>query len=168
MPFDFSAMHWDNQKAQMGWEDEKKANSGGGISSGEVGNYFAGVDYVAGATGNNLAIIVGDRAKYGKANPKTIVRTAVINVEVSTKGLASTSTILKSAGVAAGLGGLTVKGYQFYHRQISWTEASFDAAFGAIGFFGPVGAGVIVLYFGSKFLYEYSTGETVFVKPEGN
>jgi len=94
----------------MGWEDEKKANSGGGISSGEVGNYFAGVGYVAGATGNNLAIIVGDRAKYGRANPKTIVRTAVINVEVSTKGLASTSTILKSAGVAAGLGGLTVTG----------------------------------------------------------
>jgi len=29
MPFDFSAMQWDNQKAQMGWEDEKKANSGG-------------------------------------------------------------------------------------------------------------------------------------------
>lgn len=40
-----------------------------------------------------------------------------------------------------------------------------DATFGAIGFMGSVGAGVSILYFGGKAIYEYSTGDTLFDKP---
>jgi hypothetical protein len=32
-PFDFSAIHWDNQKAQMGWEDFREDLSGSGSRS---------------------------------------------------------------------------------------------------------------------------------------
>jgi hypothetical protein len=34
-----------------------------------------------------------------------------------------------------------------------------------VGFLGPVGAGVSLIYFGGKAAYEYSTGETLFEKP---
>lgn len=39
MPFDFSSIHWDNQKAQMGWVDEK-AMQGNGAKSNKNENEF--------------------------------------------------------------------------------------------------------------------------------
>ncbi|MDR7131002.1 RHS repeat-associated protein [Algoriphagus sp. 4150] len=68
--------------------------------------------------------------------------------------------------VVGGLGmGITVM--QWRTGQISDTEASVDLIMGAIGFTGW-GTPVSLLYFGGKFVYEYSTGNTLFEKPKGN
>ena len=63
----------------------------------------------------------------------------------------------------AGLG-LTV--YQRMDGQITNTEFFVDSAFGVIGFMGPVGAGVSLVYFGGKAAYEYYSGNTLFTKPK--
>jgi len=119
---------------------------------------------VIGAIGNKAGDIVANRSRYGTPNPRTIVRTPVGGVDMSTKTLSRTGASLKGAGVVAGFGGLAVTGYQLYNGQISGTEAAVDAAFGAIGFTGW-GAPISIAYFGGKFLYEYSTGNTLFDKP---
>jgi RHS repeat-associated protein len=71
----------------------------------------------------------------------------------------------KVAGNVVGGLGLLVTGAQLYNNQITATEASIDAAFGVIGFFGPIGAGISATYFIGKFGYEYFSGNTVFEKP---
>jgi hypothetical protein len=68
--------------------------------------------------------------------------------------------------VVGGLGmGITLM--QYGTGQISGTEASIDLIMGGIGFTGW-GAPISLMYFGGKFLYEYSTGNTLFEKPEGH
>lgn len=71
----------------------------------------------------------------------------------------------KVAGNVVGGLGLLVTGAQLYNNQITETEASIDAAFGVIGFMGPIGAGVSATYFIGKIGYEYFSGNTLFEKP---
>ena len=71
----------------------------------------------------------------------------------------------KVAGSALGVLSLGVTYMQYREGQIYGTEASIDAAFGVIGFFGPIGAGVSATYFIGKFGYEYFSGNTIFEKP---
>ncbi|WP_183037465.1 hypothetical protein, partial [Chryseobacterium sp. AG363] len=71
------------------------------------------------------------------------------------------------AGKVVGGIGMGVTLIQFGTGQITGLEASVDLAMGAIGF-TPWGAPVSLIYFGGKFLYEYSTGRSVFPKPGEN
>lgn len=61
---------------------------------------------------------------------------------------------------------MLVTAAQLYNNQITRTEATVDAAFGIIGFMGPIGAGVSATYFLGKLGYEYFSGNTVFEKPQ--
>jgi RHS repeat-associated protein len=70
------------------------------------------------------------------------------------------------AGKVVGGLGMGVTYIQYRTGQISGTEASIDLIMGGIGFTGW-GAPVSLMYFGGKFLYEYSTGNTLFEKPVG-
>ena len=72
----------------------------------------------------------------------------------------------KVAGNIVGGLGLGVTGLQYYNNQITRFEASVDAAFGVISFFGPIGAGIGATYFIGKLGYEYFSGNTVFEKPQ--
>ncbi len=68
------------------------------------------------------------------------------------------------AGKVVGGLGMGVTLLQYGTGQISGTEASIDLIMGGIGFTGW-GTPVSLIYFGGKFLYEYSTGNTLFEKP---
>jgi RHS repeat-associated protein len=70
------------------------------------------------------------------------------------------------AGNIVGVLGLGVTAVQWRTNQITDFEASVDAAFGIIGFIGPIGAGISATYFIGKLSYEYFSGETLFDKPE--
>lgn len=70
------------------------------------------------------------------------------------------------AGKVVGGLGMGVTLLQYGTGQISGTEASIDLIMGGIGFTGW-GTPVSLMYFGGKFLYEYSTGNTLFEKPRG-
>ena len=72
----------------------------------------------------------------------------------------------KVAGNIVGGLALGVTAIQYTNGQISGLEASFDGAFGVIGFMGPIGAGVSATYFIGKFGYEYFSGDTLFEKPQ--
>lgn len=69
------------------------------------------------------------------------------------------------AGNIVGGLGIAVTGLQYLNGDITGTEAAFDTAFGVIGFFGPIGAGVSATYFLGKMGYEYFSGDTLFDKP---
>jgi hypothetical protein len=71
----------------------------------------------------------------------------------------------KVAGSIVGGLGLGITYLQYRNNQITSTEASFDAAFGVIGFLGPIGAGISGTYFIGKVGYEYFSDNTVFEKP---
>ncbi|MDR3025739.1 hypothetical protein [Chryseobacterium sp.] len=71
------------------------------------------------------------------------------------------------AGKVVGGVGMGVTLIQYSTGQITGLEASADLAMGAIGF-TPWGAPVSLIYFGGKFLYEYSTGNSLFPKPGEN
>jgi hypothetical protein len=71
------------------------------------------------------------------------------------------------AGKVVGGLGMGVTLMQYGTGQISGTEASIDLIMGGIGFTGW-GAPISLMYFGGKFLYEYSTGNTLFEKPGGH
>lgn len=88
-----------------------------------------------------------------------------MTVPATTGTLTKTASGLKIAGRVFGGLGLGVTAYQYGTGQISGTEASVDAFFGAVGFTGW-GAPVSLLYFGGKFAYEYYSGETLFEKPQ--
>ncbi len=75
------------------------------------------------------------------------------------------ASVYKVAGQVVGGLGLVVTAIQWDQGQISGTEAAFDAAFGFIGFMGPIVAGVSATYFIGKVGYEYLSGNTVFEKP---
>jgi RHS repeat-associated protein len=68
------------------------------------------------------------------------------------------------AGKVVGAAGMGVTAIQYLDGQITGVEASVDLAMGAIGF-TPWGAPISIAYFAGKFLYEYSTGDTLFDKP---
>ena len=102
---------------------------------------------------------------YGAPLETTFVKTLVGNAEVSTSALRTTGTVLRVAGNLAGAAGLGITYYQYKTGQISGTEASVDATFGATGFLGPWGAAISVGYFGGKYLYEHYSGNTLFDKP---
>lgn len=102
---------------------------------------------------------------YGAPLETTFVKTLVGNAEVSTSALRTTGTVLRVAGNLAGAAGLGITYYQYKTGQISGTEASVDATFGAIGFLGPWGAAISIGYFGGKYLYEHYSGNTLFDKP---
>ncbi|KIA91881.1 hypothetical protein OC25_18990 [Pedobacter kyungheensis] len=70
------------------------------------------------------------------------------------------------AGNVIGGLGIAVTGLQYINGDITGTEAAVDAAFGVIGFFGPIGAGVSATYFLGKMGYEYFSGNTLFDKPK--
>lgn len=71
----------------------------------------------------------------------------------------------KAAGNVVGGLGLLVTAVQLKEGQITKTEAAIDAAFGVIGFMGPIGATISATYFVGKLGYEYFSGETLFEKP---
>jgi len=73
---------------------------------------------------------------------------------------------VSKVGNAVGILGLGVTAAQYYNGHISGLEASVDAAFGIIGFFGPVGAIISATYFVGKLGYEYFSGNDLFDKPE--
>jgi RHS repeat-associated protein len=73
---------------------------------------------------------------------------------------------VSKVGNAVGLLGLGVTAAQYYGGHITGLEASVDAAFGIIGFFGPVGAIISATYFVGKLGYEYFSGDDLFDKPE--
>lgn len=68
------------------------------------------------------------------------------------------------AGKVVGGLGMGVTFIQYTTGQISGTEASIDLIMGGIGFTGW-GAPISLIYFGGKFIYEYSTGNSLFEKP---
>jgi hypothetical protein len=61
--------------------------------------------------------------------------------------------------------GAVVSIYQYGSGQITGTEFTVDMIMTGVGFFGPVGAGISLVYFGGKAIYEYSTGKDLFEKP---
>ncbi|WP_241280410.1 hypothetical protein, partial [Chryseobacterium cucumeris] len=71
------------------------------------------------------------------------------------------------AGKVVGGVGMAVTVAQWVRGDITGIEAGFDLAMGVIGF-TPWGAPISLIYFGGKFLYEYSTGRSVFTKPGEN
>ncbi|PXW08003.1 hypothetical protein C8D70_1197 [Chryseobacterium sp. CBTAP 102] len=71
------------------------------------------------------------------------------------------------AGKVVGAVGMGATVFQYFDGQITGTEASVDLAMGAIGFTGW-GAPISLAYFSGKFLYEYSTGRSLFTKPGEN
>ena len=72
----------------------------------------------------------------------------------------------KIAGNTLGGLGLGITYIQYKNGQISATEASVDAFFGVVGFFGPIGAGISAAYFVGKLGYEYFSGNDLFEKPQ--
>ena len=86
------------------------------------------------------------------------------NSQAATARAASSYSV---AGKVVGGIGMGVTVLQYATGQISGTEASVDLIMGAIGFTGW-GAPISLLYFGGKFIYEYSTGKPLFEKPTGN
>jgi len=132
MPFDFSAMHWDNQKAQMGWEDEKKANEGGSWNNSKLALDIGGGIYGALQT----TVRPGDQwlGKNGKyynnswwGNQFTGSRSGAFKAASNYKW-AGRATI----GVSALIGvSETVNGYQMDGGQFGYNAQS--AAFGTTG-----------------------------------
>ena len=96
---------------------------------------------------------------------KPAFRTNVSGSLLETSKVANVAKGLKMAGnVLAGVGaGVSV--YQVTTGQISKTQFAVDMTFTAIGFAGPAGAAVSLLYFGGKAFYEYQTGDTLFEAP---
>ncbi|NQX41281.1 RHS repeat-associated core domain-containing protein [Pedobacter steynii] len=133
--------------------------------NGDIGNYLAGIGYTTGAAGNWAGNIIKSRSLYGAPGATTIIRTPVANVHVPTRALRATGTAFKTLGTAAGIVGVGITGYQYFNGQITGTEAAVDLAFGAIGFMGPIGATISIMYFGGKFAYESISGKPLFDKP---
>ena len=92
-------------------------------------------------------------------------RTTLLGSALKTSKVASTAKVLKISGNALAGVGAVVSIYQYGSGQISGTEFTVDMIMTGVGFLGPVGAGVSLIYFGGKAVYEYSTGENLFEKP---
>lgn len=138
------------------------------MNPGDWGNINSGAGYVTGAVANRFDKILV--RNYNGYNKMSVIRTGKYipyNIKVPSNVLRTTSTVMKGVSWTAGGAGLLLTGYQYGSGQISGTEAVVDGIFGIIGFIGPIGAGISIIYFGGKALYEYSTGDTVFEKPGG-
>jgi RHS repeat-associated protein len=149
-------------------------NQGGGVDNlldyfdkknGDISNYAAAIGYVSSSVSNWAANVIKSRSLYGVADAITVLRTPIVNIHVSTSALRTTGTTLGRVGIVAGGIGLGITTYQYFSGQITGKEALVDSVFGAIGFMGPIGAGISILYFGGKAVYEYSSGDTLFDKP---
>lgn len=149
------------------------AQSGGGTDWGYIGNVLG----AGGVAYSGLENAVANKywwmdAKGNYNSTKILERGANGKYVRGVQGLRNGySSALKAANgykvagnVVGGLG-LLVTGAQLYNNQITGTEASIDAAFGIIGFIGPIGAGISATYFIGKLGYEYYSGNTLFEKP---
>jgi hypothetical protein len=105
------------------------------------------VDFLLGSTENKIGLILLDRAKYGRAHPETIIRGAIANLNVSTKLLQNTGTILKWGGRAFGALGIVGTAIQWRTGEIGTGEALLDTAFGVAGFIPGYGWAVSGAYF---------------------
>lgn len=115
-------------------------------------------DLFIGATENKIGQILLDRGKYGRLHPETIIRTPVVNMNISTKLLQNTGNVLKWGGRAFGAVGLIGTYAQWQTGEIGNTEATIDATFGAIGFCPVYGWAISGSYFLiAKPLYKYYT-----------
>lgn len=135
------------------------------LSLGDWGNILAPISYTSGALSRRLSSIL--TRNYNGHSPMSLVRTPSLlpNIRIPSSTLKTLSTSLKGAGNALGGIGLLITYTQYTSGEISEWETSTDAFFGVVGFFGPVGATISILYFGGKALYEYLSGETLFTKP---
>jgi len=96
---------------------------------------------------------------------RPLFQTQLLGSAFKTSKVVSTAKALKMAGnVLSGLGAV-VSVYQYGSGQISGTEFTVDMIMTGVGFLGPVGAGISLVYFGGKTIYEFSTGENLFEKP---
>ena len=148
------------------------ANSGGGYDWGRVGNALT----AGGAAYYGLEKSISNSkywvdAKGGIRSTELLERVTsgkyvrgVQGLRNSQAAAARAASNYAVAGKVVGGLGMFVTGYQFLDGQISGTEASIDLIMGGIGFTGW-GTPVSLMYFGGKFLYEYSTGNTLFEKP---
>lgn len=96
---------------------------------------------------------------------KPLENTKVLNSSYKTTNVTKLAKVLKTGGYALGVIGAGVSVYQVSTGQISKTEFAIDMVFTAIGFAGPAGAAVSLIYFGGKALYEYQTGDKLFKTP---
>ena len=134
----------------------KKGDSGNKLSPKEVRSQALepNLGKIAEVTSNSLTVFEGARnSKLGDL--------------IRGNGLKSTgvSSALKVGGRALGGVALLNTFAQFNSGKISGTEATVDAIFGAVGFIGPIGAGISLTYSLAKTGYELYTGETLFNKP---
>lgn len=76
------------------------------------------------------------------------------------------SQAFKIGGNIVGGIGISITAYQYFEQgSITGKEFTVDTIMGVAGFLGPWGAAASLVYFGSKGIYEYYSGETVFDKP---
>jgi hypothetical protein len=150
------------------------AFSPGSDSWNAASNYMTGIGMAIDGTAFNLGRALDKRLAYSPRNASfgqwatkslPVGPTRMLGFNVSTGLAKSTATTLKVGGAALGAFGLGMTAVEYFNGNVSGFEATTDAVFGVIGFLGPVGAGVSILYFGGKMLYEYSSGETLFEKP---
>lgn len=99
--------------------------------------------------------------KYGSAEISASQLTAA-----NTARMTRISTIAGTTGKIVGGVGLGITYLQYNSGQITGKEATVDAIFGVIGFFGPWGAAISLTYNVVKFGYEEITNEPLFDKPE--
>jgi hypothetical protein len=110
---------------------------------------------------------------YAKSNSKTVFKygtktTSALQLSRSNKvfqlRVAKFASIgSKSIGVAGGA--LSI--YQYSSGQITGYELSADLIMTGVGFLGPVGAGVSLIYFGGKAVWDYyNPNNTMFTKPK--
>ena len=154
-----------NSNAQSGGGGYDLGRIGNALTAGGVAYYgleksINNSQYWVDAKGNIRSTDLlkqGDNGKYvrgvqGLRNSQTAAANAASKYAVAGK-------------VVGGLGmGVTL--LQYGTGQISGTEASVDLMMGGIGFTGW-GTPISLMYFGGKFLYEYSTDNTLFEKPGG-
>ena len=90
----------------------------------------------------------------------------MFNSAFKTANLTAASKVLKISGGFFAGAGVLVSSYQYGSNQISGFEFTVDVGMTAVGVFGgPIGAGVSLVYFGGKAIYEYNSGKTLFIKP---
>lgn len=137
----------------MGWAAELVGETGAPVDGWKttgalIDSYTSqNAEFVGGAVESKIGQILKDRGKYGKLHPKTIVRTPVANINVSTKLLQNTGTVLKWGGRALGAVGLVGTYAEWQTGKIGNKEAALDATFGAIGFLPGYGWAVSGAYF---------------------
>ncbi len=86
---------------------------------------------------------------------RIFAETISTRLPLSAKALGVTSKGLNVLGKAVGVAGLVNTGYQWSQGNISDTRAIADGIMGVVGFLGPWGAAVSIVYFGGIAAYEY-------------